>query len=107
MKAGKLDRRLSVKTSTFAQDAAGQPVATETTLATIWAHKMEQRPSEVFNAGSDKVLEQIIFQVRYRTDITTSMVVVYKTNRFEIKGITEVGRNNRMNLICERMGESA
>lgn len=107
MKAGKLDRRIQIKSSTSAPDAYGEPIPTETTLATVWAFLMEQRPSEVFNAGSDQPLEQVIFQVRYRTDITQSMVVVYKSNRFEIKGIKEVGRDNRLNLVCERQGASA
>ena len=104
MKAGKLDRRIQIKSATMAQDAYGEMIPTESTLATVWALLMEQRPSEVFNAGSDQPLEQLIFQVRYRTDITEAMVIAYKTNRFEIKGIKEVGRNNRMNLVCERQG---
>lgn len=106
MKAGKLDRRIKIKSSTFAQDAYGEDIATESTLATVWARLMTQLPSEVFAAGSDQTSERVIFQIRKRSDVLETHVVEYSGNRFEITGIQEVGRNNRLNLTCERQGDN-
>lgn len=106
MKAGKLDRRITIKTVTLTQNETGEEIESEVTLATVWAFLMEQRPGEVFAAGSDMQKEQVIFQVRNRNDLNTTMKVVYKTDRYEITGIKEVGRNNRLNLVCERQGDN-
>lgn len=107
MRAGKLDRRVSIYSKSLTQDAYGEEIASETLLATVWAMLMEQRPGEVFSAGSDQRRDQVIFQIRKRSDVTEEMTAVYSGVRYEIKGIKEVGRNNRLNLICERQGESA
>lgn len=106
MRAGKLDRRITVISVTWVKNEFGDDIEVETPLATIWAFLMEQRPGEVFSAGSDQSTDQVIFQIRKRSDINATMIVEYKTDRFEITGIKEVGRNNRLNLICERQGEN-
>ena len=61
---------------------------------------------EIF-ATKDKVKERIVdFRIRYRTDLTNEMRVVYDSNYYEIEDIVELGREDGLFLRCSRLWQT-
>lgn len=103
---GKLDRRIAIITRTMTQDSTGQPVATESTLATVWAYRMEQRLGEVFTAGADRPADTLVWRIRWRDDVTRDMVISYGSERYEVLAVREEGRREWVDLIVSKTGAS-
>lgn len=93
MKAGKFDRRITVESATFANDAAGDPIPTWARVFDRWAVKRELGMSEGEGAGS--VLRQSQVQWTLRDDTQSRVIapethrIVYEDRVYEILGITE------------------
>lgn len=104
---GVLDRQIAIMSRSPVQDATGQPVYSESILATVWAQRMEQRLSEVFAAGADRPAGRVVWRIRWRDDVTSAMIVEYGGERWEIEAVQEYGRREGLDLICSRVGASA
>ena len=92
MRAGELDRRITVQSATTTTNAVGQDVKTWTDYKTIWAKVKEENPSERIRANRVDARMTYVITTRYRTDLTTDMRIVYGGNALDIHGIQEIGR---------------
>lgn len=106
MDAGKLKWRISLVRPAYTQDATGEPIVTRATYATLWAQRFEQRVAEVFSNSSDQVGREIVWRIRFRSDILSGDFVEFQGERFEIVSIAEVDFRRWMNLVCRRVGSS-
>lgn len=99
MNPGRLDRRITVQTSTETRDAGGGPKTTWATFCTLWANKAEGTGDEQVNADKREYINTVVWTCRYRADVTTKMRILDdRGNYYDILGISEVTRRNLMKL---------
>lgn len=108
MEAGKLDRRITLETSTATRGKSGQQKSEWGTLAIVWANVRYQTPKEVFQADQLSALQTAIFTIRYRTGITAAKNrVVYEGLAYNITGVSEIGRREGLQLIGQADGNES
>lgn len=109
--AGRMDRRITFQTFTEAADGAGEPVKTWANLGsnpTVWAEVTPLaltnlgRGQEIFDA--DQILGQADarFRIRYRSDITVEMRVVYASENYDIESVSEIGRREGVSILARK-----
>ncbi len=100
--AGKLNRRITVQQRSTTQDAIGQPVATWTTLETLWASILTLGGMEAIKAGAEAAVVKASIRIRRRTDITTAMRVMHGAATYEIKAVLhDEAHHEHTDLVCE------
>ncbi len=106
MKAGKLDRIITVQRSSYVVDESGVPVYTWLDLATLRAELVQASTEEFIRAygASDETV--IIFRTRFFDGIDTADRVVYRGAFHNIKEIKEIGRRDGLEIRTLGMGAS-
>ena len=92
MRAGLLDRQITIEEATTAQDSYGQPLETWTTFAVVWAAKVDIKARERFTANQPLAEETTRFRIRYLDNLTPQMRVRHDGKVYDIQGIAELGR---------------
>lgn len=100
MRAGTLDRRLTIKAPVDGQDSMGGPTVTYTTLATVWAEKQDKGGREFMAAQQVNAEVTTQFRIRYRSDVTPEHRVTCDGLDFDILYVNEVGRRDGLLLMC-------
>lgn len=68
-----------------------------------WAYFRHLSGNEVFAAATINYKEEVLFQINYRTDITTAHVIRYNSVLYDITRIdTFEGRKEDLKLYCAR-----
>jgi len=99
--AGRLDRRITLQQATITYDALNNPAQTWSTLATVWASKMDIRDSERVAAqevGADITTR---FQIRYSdavSDINPKDRLTFDGRTYEIVNVKEIGRREGLEI---------
>lgn len=105
IKAGKLDRRITIRQRTKTQDPKrGTYSYAWSDLATVWAEVQEMLPSraERIAEGINIARRPIRVRTRYRDDITSDMRVQYQGAEYRIVGgPAELGRREGTEMVCE------
>lgn len=104
MRAGKLDRSITIQRFTSTVDEYGTPVMTWTDVATVRAQIMQASTEEFIRAygASDKTV--IIFRARWLSGITNADRISYDGANYNIKEVKEIGRRKGLELRCEGLG---
>lgn len=98
MRAGDLDRRITLQKRTEQQDTYGQPIITWVPIATVWA-QMQQQSGREFMAGAIPVSERrVVFRMRHRSDITVLDRVTHDGDEFDVNEVRELGRREGLEL---------
>lgn len=85
MRAGKLDRQLTIRRySKNGTDEFNKPVFDWLDVETVWAQQRPNRGSERFSAGQIAGTAVMTFHIRYRSDITVQDRLVYEGREYEI-----------------------
>lgn len=94
MRAGKLDRRLTIRRLIeTGRDAMNAPVRDWADVVTVWAQQRPQRGSERFAAAQLSGTAVMTFHIRYRDDVTVKDRLVYEGREYEIVAPPrEIGR---------------
>ena len=103
MRAGGLDRIITVQRSTHTVNDYGTPGWTWTDLATLRARIVEGGTEETVrpNAGShDEVV--FVFRTRWRGDITTADRILHAGEPFDLVAVKEIGRRAGLELRVRR-----
>jgi SPP1 family predicted phage head-tail adaptor len=105
MRAGNLDRRITIRQSTEVQDSYGEEIATWSDLADVWAQRLELSGAERWNA--EQVVAQIAckYRIRYRTGITVLHRLMDGTKEYDIHAVLEIGRHEGLELVVSARGE--
>lgn len=101
MDAGQLRDRVTIEQRGTTRDAAGQKVASWTTLATVWANVRHQSGAEAIRADSEVSIVKASIRVRFREDVTAGMRVVKGAAVFDIKAVLPDGQRAFVDLVCE------
>lgn len=99
MRAGRLDRRLILQRKTLIENDFGEPTATWTTIATVWAEKREVRGAERYAASQSVAQIDIKYRIRYRRGLTPLDAFVDEDGRvFDIAAVLEIGRREGLEI---------
>lgn len=110
MKAGNLNRRITIQSRTASVDAAGQPVLTWADVVSVWAdirgatgmgsiRQSEPRDGVAVEMSSYSI------RIRYRTGIDAGMRVVCGSEVFDVKQVRmDIAGREWTDLVCELGG---
>lgn len=95
MRAGKLDRRLTVQRRMGTPDPNDwNDVATWVDLITVWAEKQHVSEDIQITDGGEYHFGIITFRSRWFADIQATDRIIFEGEVFEIRGIREIGRRD-------------
>ncbi|SCM70028.1 putative Phage head-tail adaptor [uncultured Pleomorphomonas sp.] len=101
MRAGNLDRLVTIERFTNTVDDFGTPVATWAEVATLRAQIVSASTEEFIRNGAEAETV-IVFRTRYLAGVTTADRIGYQGAAFNIKETTEIGRRKGLELRCVR-----
>lgn len=101
MRAGVLDRRVTIEQPTETQDTFGEFVPTWTVLDTVNAEYVPVRGREQVEAPGVTAELEVRFRIRYRSDVTTKMRIVGDDGlTYGIEGVTQIGRREGLEILA-------
>jgi SPP1 family predicted phage head-tail adaptor len=104
MDSSRLKRRVTIQAPSVTQDAYGQPVVGFVTLATVWAAVEPLTGRQLFAAKQALSEISVKVTIRYRTDVTTAMSVVYLTHTYQIDAVIDFeARHESLELMCTEL----
>lgn len=97
-----LNRVVVIQTPTATQDAAGQPIPTWATLATVWANIRHLSGVESIKADAESSTVKASIRIRRGVAVDASMRVVHGATNYQIRAVLpdEIDRD-KMDLVCE------
>ena len=97
MKAGKLDRQITIQRKSVTDGQYGDQVTWADHL-TLWA-EMKQSAEDTRREAEQDYAERIVtFVVRYHPDISETDRLMYETEAYEIVGLRETGRREGLEI---------
>jgi SPP1 family predicted phage head-tail adaptor len=98
MRAGKLDRTITLERKSETVSDSGAIVPAWTNIATVRAQIVTQSAVEFLTGFGEAESGTIVFRIRYLPGITTADRVSYAGQAYNIKEITEIGRRRGLEL---------
>lgn len=98
MRAGDLDRQITIEAPTETPNAIGEPIQTWSVFVTVWAKVAPVRGRERFTADQVAAEADTIFRIRWLVGVTEKMRVSYDGRLYDITYIAELGRREGMEL---------
>lgn len=102
MRAGRLDRTVTIQRFTTAPDDYGTPVETWSDVATLRAEIVQASTAEFFKDEAPRDDTTIIFRTRFLAGITNADRVSYDGRFFNITETKEIGRRHGLEIRCVR-----
>lgn len=87
MKVGALNNLVKLQRRTAGADSLGQPLTTWTDVAEVYADIRYQRGLEAIKGGAVASLTNASIRIRWRTDVTSDMRVLYGSTEYQIKAV--------------------
>lgn len=104
MRAGTLDRRVTLQSRTLAAaNARGEKIPSWSDLATVWAQKRDLSGRELYAASQLHAEASVAFRIRYRSGLTTVNRLVYDGLNYDVLHLSEIGRREGYELLCKRV----
>lgn len=102
IKAGDLNRRITIQSQSSTEDAYGGNADTYSTLVQVWAKMEYGSASEKYAADRLTSFSRVEFAIRYRTDVTAKMRIVDDENKhYEILAVQEDGQRKFTIILAE------
>ena len=96
------DKKIEIQESRYVSDAIGNRKKELVTVATVWAYFRQLSMKELYSVTT-QVQEEVLFQINYRTDITTAHDIKYNGIQNEITRIdTFEGYKSDLTIYCKR-----
>ena len=92
MKCGILDRRIIIQEKTEVVSSNGQRSLTWATFISTWANPVEKDGHEKTDNNNRSTTRMVNFRLRYRSDITNEMRIVWGDEYYKIEDTKELGR---------------
>lgn len=101
MRAGELNRRVTIQQHAAVAD--GEPFPTAwVDVATVWASMKSASGLQTIKSGVDVSVVKSSIRIRYRTDVTAGMRVVYQDQVFDIRAVLpDTAGRVFLDLVCE------
>jgi SPP1 family predicted phage head-tail adaptor len=101
MKAGRLDRRVTLQTCTISQEADGGVLRTYQDLATVWASVAPEKGQETFSDDQPLARQSVVFTIRYRAGVLPKGRVQYQGRFYNIRDVSEIGRREGLKITAD------
>jgi len=103
MRAGRMDRRITIQKVTETQNTYGEPIEAWTDHRTVWAEVVPQRGSSGEHYRNPELVStnRLIFRIRYLIGITNKMRIEYNSDYYDIKTTAELGRREILEILGE------
>ncbi len=98
MRAGKLDRNITIERQVETVAPSGSVSTAWTNIATIRAEVVRQSADETATGYGEAQTGSVTFRIRYMSGITTADRVTYDGITYGLKGILEIGRRHGLEL---------
>lgn len=108
IRAGQLDRRITLQRATVTRDEYNNPVETWEDLRTVWAGFEPIRDGERFRAGERAAEASARFLIRYSSqvaDINGKDRLTMRGTVYQITHVKEVGRREGLELTTVSRGD--
>lgn len=102
MKAGKLDRRITISVKTATRDTYGAEIIGWSTLATVWAEILPLSGREFFVASQFVPEAELKIRIRFREDFDETAKISYNNTDYDILHIAEIGRQDGLEIIVKK-----
>lgn len=103
MRAGQLNRLVTIQRLTQIKDEIGQIIGTDwTDVATVWANIRHLSGAEAIKADAPTSKVRASIRIRYRAGIDAGMRVLHGSTAYDIQAVLpdEIGRRH-IDLVCE------
>lgn len=100
MRAGDLDRPITIEAKATTQAGNGELIESWSTLATVWAQVRELHGRERFQAQQVHAEIDTRFRMRHRTDVTVEHRISYAGSVYDIKAVMEIGRRVGLEILA-------
>ena len=98
---GKLDRRITfIDPHATEEDEWGEIIPGRKEIAIVWAKVLELRGKEKRKAGKDFATMELDITCRYRSNITTDLIIEYQGRELEILSVNELGRRRYLEIVA-------
>lgn len=105
MRAGDLDRRITIERATIEYSGSGEPIETWNALATVWA-KVDQQGGREFFATAQEVSERkVVFRIRWIEGLNVLDRVMLDGAEHDIHEVRRLGRKEGVELHTTAAGE--
>ena len=102
MQAGSLNSKITIQRKTAAADAWGTPEPQGwEDVAKVWSNVRHQSGSESIRAGADVSIVRASIRIRFRSDITAGMRVLYSGQVFDIEAPLPSADRKHVDLVCK------
>ena len=102
MKAGKLDKRVTIKVKSATRDSYGAEIIGWSTLATVWAQVMPLSGREYFTAAQFVPEAELKIRIRFREDFDETAKITYNNIDYDILHIAEIGRQDGLEIVVKK-----
>lgn len=102
MRAGKLDRSITLQRGSNTVDAYGAPLFTWEDIAAPRAQIIQTNTEEFLRAFGASEETAIIFRTRFLDGVTTADRILFGGEAFNIREMKEIGRRRGLELRCVR-----
>lgn len=94
MRAGAMDRKITIQSRAVTQDNQGSPVETWSTFASVWAQKSDIRGQVSLIDDKETGISNTKFSIRYLSGLNMQMRISYDGIIYHIDDIAEIGRRD-------------
>jgi SPP1 family predicted phage head-tail adaptor len=109
MRAGALDRRITLRHATVTTNDYGEEVPTWIDLATVWASKQDVSDAERVRAQQTGASITTRFQVRYSVllaELTTRDQLLCEGRLYNVSAIKELGRRHGLEITATAQADT-
>ena len=103
IRAGSLDRSITIERGTTAIGADGTPTTTWATIAVLRAQLVANTADDTAHESGAVTTTTRTFRTRW-ADVLVGDRVVYAGNTFEVVEVVEIGRREGLDLRCSKRG---
>lgn len=104
MRAGRLDKTITIERPSTGIDVYGTPTIGWETVATMRAQIVGIATEEFVRGQGNSTETVITFRMRWLDDVTPANRITYDGMAFDIKETKEIGRRRGLDIRCVRVG---
>ena len=104
MRAGKLDKTISIERLGLTVDDYGTETEGWTNIATVRAQLVQSTTEEFLRSFGNTSETAVVFRIRYRDGLKVADRVTMQGQAFDLKEIKELGRRDGLELRCAVVG---
>jgi SPP1 family predicted phage head-tail adaptor len=105
IRAGSLDRVITIERATTTIGADGTPATTWATVATMRAELVRKIADEASRDFGAETTTTTTFRTRWLDGVTPADRVLYQGTAYDIAEATEIGRREGLDLRCQKRGQ--